>query len=170
MNELAMSPEQEQFVRNAVARRGTSRDQLLPVLQDVQAEYSWISPEVQQLIADLMCIHPVEVHSVVSFYAFLNNEPGGRFRIRLCNTISCELAGRSVIASQLEQSLGIRFGEATADGLFSLEYAACMGMCDQGPALLINDRVYTRVRPENVRDIIGEYRQLAESPVGREAG
>ena len=66
--------------------------------------------------------------------------------------------GKDAVARQLENELGIGFGETTADGLFTLEWANCMGMCDQGPALLVNDRVYTAVTPETVRAIVDECR------------
>jgi [NiFe] hydrogenase diaphorase moiety large subunit len=107
-----------------------------------------------QVIADQLALHPVEVYSVVSFYAFLDHRPKGKFVVRLCQTISCDMAGKCRVARQLESDLGIRFGETTADGKFTLEHANCLGMCDQGPALLVNDEVHTRVTPEKVHEIL----------------
>lgn len=130
------------------------RDGLIPMLQAVQRTQHEITPFAMQVIADLLDIHPVEVHSVVSFYAFLGEERKGKFTIRLCRTISCDLADKDRIATQLENDLGINFGETTEDGMFTLEYANCIGMCDQGPALLVNDEVYTRVTPDQVQRII----------------
>lgn len=69
------------------------------------------------------------------------------------------MQGKDRVARQLENDLGIGFGETTPDGKFSLEWANCIGMCDQGPALLVNDRVYTQVTPEMVREIIAERRR-----------
>jgi [NiFe] hydrogenase diaphorase moiety large subunit len=80
--------------------------------------------------------------------------------VRLCQTISCDLAGKARVARQLENELGIAFGETTPDGRFSLEWASCLGMCDQGPALLVNDRVYTRVTPDQVHQIIEDCRKV----------
>src|SRR5208283_2376761 len=99
-------------------------------------KYHRIDSYAMQVIAELLDIHPVEVHSVVSFYAFLGDKPQGRFVIRLCRTISCDMQGKDRVMRQLENDLGIQFGETTPDGSFTLEYANCMGMCDQGPALL----------------------------------
>src|SRR5208282_177120 len=107
----------------------------------------------------LMGIHPVEVYSVVTFYSFLNTEIQGRFVIRLCRTISCDMAGKDRVARQLENDLGIPFGETTADGKFTLEWANCIGMCDQGPALLVNDVVYPCVTPDKVAEIIERCRK-----------
>jgi NADH:ubiquinone oxidoreductase subunit E len=137
---------------------GHERAALLPILQEVQRQHKGISPYAMQVIADLLGIHPVEVYSVVSFYSFLDDKPKGRFVIRLCRTISCDLAGKERIARQLENDLGIRFGETTADRMFTLQWASCMGMCDQGPAMLVNDRVYTRVTADMVHGILEECR------------
>jgi [NiFe] hydrogenase diaphorase moiety large subunit len=135
-------------------RYGSGRRALIPILQEVQGRYGHVSGHVMQVLADLLDIHPVEVHSVTSFYAFLNTRPQGRFVIRLCRTISCDMAGKDRVARQLESDLGVRFGESTPDGRFTLEWANCLGMCDQGPALLVNDQVFTQVTPEQVFDIL----------------
>lgn len=137
-----------------VEKHGSDRSALLPVLQEVQKRYHSISDFAMQAIADMMAIHPVEVYSVVTFYAFLNETYHGRFVIRLCRTISCDMAGKNAVARQLENDLGIKFGQTTPDGRFTLEWANCIGMCDQGPALLVNDQVFTHVTPEKVQDIL----------------
>jgi NADH:ubiquinone oxidoreductase subunit E len=135
-------------------RFGRLRSSLLPLLQEIQRKYRCISDVAMQVVADNLGIHPVEVHSVVSFYSFLDERPRGRFIVRLCRTISCDLAGRQRVAQQLMRDLGIQFGETTPDGNFTLEWANCLGMCDQGPALLVNDEVYTKVTPAVVHEII----------------
>ena len=141
-----------------------SRSSLLPILQEVQRKYGHVSGYCMQVIADLLDIHPVEVHSVVSFYAFLDARPQGQFVIRLCRTISCDMAGKDRVARQLENDLGIDFGETTPDGKFTLEWANCLGMCDQGPALLVNDQCLHKVAPEQVHGILEECRQIVRSP------
>jgi len=130
------------------------RSGLLPILQVIQEKYHHISDFAMQEIANLLNIHPVEVFGVVSFYSFLRTENTGNYVIRLCKTISCDMAGKKNVARQLENELGIRFGETTPDGHFTLEYVNCLGLCDQGPAMLVNDIAYTRVTPEMVHDII----------------
>ena len=140
-------------------RFGRERSALLPILEEVQRQHFRISEYCMQVIADLLDIHPVEVHSVVSFYSFLDEEALGQYVIRLCQTITCAMAGKSQVARQLENDLGIRFGETTADGKFSLRWANCLGMCDQGPALLVNQQVHTKVTPQEVHGILQECRQ-----------
>ena len=143
-----------------VERYGARRSSLIPVLQEVQAKYTQISEYAMQEVADHLGIHPVEVYSVVTFYSFLGEAQHGKFVIRLCRTVSCDMAGKRRVARQLENDLGIRFGETTKDGKFTLDWANCIGMCDQGPALLVNDVVYTRVSPESVHQIIEDCRKV----------
>jgi [NiFe] hydrogenase diaphorase moiety large subunit len=153
--------EREQLRGNIVKwvkQYGSNRSALIPVMEEVQREYGHISEYVMQIVADILDIHPVEVDSVVSFYSFLGHKSKGRFIVRLCRTISCEMQYKERVAQQLENDLGIRFGETTANGHFTLEWANCLGMCDQGPAMLVNERIYTQVTPEKVHDILEECR------------
>ena len=139
---------------------GRDRTSLIPILLEVKRKYHAIDSYAMQVIADLLGIHPVEVNSVVSFYAFLGDQRQGKFVIRLCRTLSCDMQGKSRVMRQLENDLGIPFGATTADGKFTLDWANCMGMCDQGPALLVNDRIYTRVTPEKVHEILEACRRV----------
>ena len=141
-------------IERLVETYGEGREALLPILQQVQIIYGHISEFAQQEIARYLDIHPVEVYSVITFYAFLSTVPKGRFAVRLCRTISCDLAGKEAVVRALERELGIKFGETTRDRKFSLEYINCMGMCDQGPAILINDKVHTHLTPQSVVDIL----------------
>jgi [NiFe] hydrogenase diaphorase moiety large subunit len=143
-----------QEIEDLAAKYNYQRQSLLPILQAIKTKHHHISDFALQEVARLLSIHPVEVYGVVSFYSFLSTSQQGNFVIRLCRTISCELAGKDVIARQLQNELGIKFGETTADGRFSLFWANCLGMCDQGPALLINDYVFTKVTADQVFDIL----------------
>jgi [NiFe] hydrogenase diaphorase moiety large subunit len=153
--------ERESLRRNIetwVEQFGSNRSALIPVLEEIQRTHGHISEYVMQVVADILDIHPVEVYSVASFYSFLGHKPKGRFIIRLCQTVSCDMQGKEQVARQLENDLGIKFGETTANDNFTLEWANCLGMCDQGPALLVNERIYTRVTPQKVHDILEECR------------
>ena len=152
-----VAPQQEQLraeIGALVDKLGPDRSSLIPILQDVKRRHCGIDDEAMQVIADMLDIHPVEVYSVASFYAFLHGATQGANVIRLCRTLSSDFAGKEAVAEALRDELGIDFGQTTDDGLFTLEWANCIGMCDQGPALLVNDEVHTRVTPEGVRDIV----------------
>lgn len=139
-------------------RFGRDRSALMPMLQELKQTRYHISEFAMQVIADLLDIHPVEVSSVVSFYSFLEDKPQGQFVIRLCRTVACDMRGSDNVARQLVNDLGVDFGGTTPDGKFTLEWANCLGMCDQGPAMLVNENIYTQVTPEKVHRILEECR------------
>jgi NADH:ubiquinone oxidoreductase subunit E len=157
-----LTAEQERLrdqVTAIVDRHGRDRSNLIPILQDVKRDHHGVDSTAMQVIADLVDIHPVEVYSVASFYAFLHGAPEGKYVIRLCGTLACDFAGKADVAAALQEAVGVGFNETTDDGLLTLEWASCVGMCDQGPALLVNDEVHTRVTPERARQIVADCRQ-----------
>ena len=149
-------------VEALVEKLGPGRASLIPILADVKRQFHAIDDQSMQTIADVLDIHPVEVYSVASFYAFLHGAPEGQFVIRLCGTLSCDFAGKDAVADALKAELGVDFDQTTDDGVFTLEWASCVGMCDQGPALLVNDQVHTRVTPETAKDIVAACRAAAK--------
>jgi NADH:ubiquinone oxidoreductase subunit E len=140
---------------------GHDRTALLPIVQEFQRAHRFVSDGAMQALSDLLGIHPVEVYGVVTFYNHLTRVPLGRFAIRLCRTLACEFKGKDEIARVLEAEVGVPFDKTTPDGLFSLEWANCIGMCDLAPALLVNETVYTQVTPDAVREIIAACRRAA---------
>jgi len=148
---------------------GFNRSSLIPMLQEVKQKYQCIDSYAMQTIADVLDIHPVEVYAVATFYAYLSPELEGRYVFRLCRTLSCEFEGKEQVAKELQKNLGIGFSETSADGSFSLQWANCMGMCDQGPAMLVNEKVYTQLTPAKVRTIVEEYLSRAEGDDTRRA-
>jgi NADH:ubiquinone oxidoreductase subunit E len=150
-------------VMEVAALTNYNRASLIPVLRTVKDKYRGVDSEAMQIIADVLGCHPVEVNAVATFYTYLNPETEGRFIFRLCRTYSCELAGKEEIARQLARDLGVDFGETSADGAFSLEWANCMGMCDQGPAMLVNEDVFTKLTPNRVHTIVQDYKNRPEA-------
>jgi [NiFe] hydrogenase diaphorase moiety large subunit len=141
-------------IAELVEQFGSERSSLIPILREIKNRHAVINSYAMQCVADFLGISPAEVYGVVSFYSFLNETYQGRFVIRLCRTISCDMVGKEAVARQLQNDLGIGFGESTSDGKFTLEWANCIGMCDQGPALLVNEQVFTEVTPAKVHEII----------------
>ncbi|MDP2303520.1 MAG: NAD(P)H-dependent oxidoreductase subunit E [Ignavibacteria bacterium] len=139
-----------------IERFGKDRVALLPILQIIEKRHNYISEFAQQEVARLLDIHPVEVYSVVSFYNFLHRYPQGKNIVRLCKTISCDMAGKQEIEKALKRELGINFDETTRDKKWTLEYTSCLGMCDQGPAMLVNDKIYTKLDPETAVKILND--------------
>ena len=148
-----------------------SRASLVPILRFIKEKYRGIDAEAMQIAADVLHIAPVEVDAVSTFYSFLGPEVQGQYVFRLCQTYSCELAGKQEVLAQLEKDLGIKVGETSSDGAFSLEFANCMGMCDQGPAMLVNDEIFAKLTPNKVHEIVAHYRKrLADGKGAAQAG
>jgi len=143
-------------IEGYVKQYGSDRSALMPILQAVQKKHHYISDFAQQEIARLLDIHPVEVFSVISFYSFLHSKPQGRNIVRLCRTIVCDIAGKDAVENAITRELKIKFGETTKDKKITLEYTNCLGMCDQGPAMMINDKVYAKLTPEKAVSILKE--------------
>jgi [NiFe] hydrogenase diaphorase moiety large subunit len=143
-------------IENLALKYGKDRSALMPILQAIQAKYSYISDFAQQETARVLDIHPVEVYGVISFYSFLHSKPQGKNIVRLCKTIACDLAGREKVEDAIQRELGVKFGETSKDKRITLEYTNCLGMCDQGPAMIVNERVYTKLDPISACKILNE--------------
>ncbi|MBU0927763.1 MAG: NAD(P)H-dependent oxidoreductase subunit E [Spirochaetes bacterium] len=141
-----------------VGRYGKARENLLPVLQDLQAEFGFLGEETINEVARAFGLSQTEVFSVASFYHFLNTQEKGKYVIRICRTISCDLRDKANVLRALESELGIKMGETTRDKKYSLDYANCMGTCDRGPSMMVNDRLYADLSPSKAVDIIRSYR------------
>lgn len=137
---------------------GKTRESVLPVLQDLQSTYRYLGEEIINEVARYFGISQTEVFSVASFYHFLNTQEKGKYVIRICRTISCELRDKANILRALESELGIHMGETTRDKKYSLDYANCMGMCDRGPSMMVNDDLYADLTPSKAVDIVLSYR------------
>ncbi len=137
--------EKEQAVTEICERLGNDRTRLLDILIQVQARFRCVEPELMEYIARQIGSYRVEVEGMVSFYAFLTDTPLGEVTIRLCDDIIDRHAGVEAVAEVFSEVLGIQPGETSEDGRFSLHYTACIGMSDQAPAALFNDRVVTHL-------------------------
>ncbi len=144
----------EQVITTACAGVGYDRTRLMDVLIECQKNLRGINTKAMEIIAHKLSTHRVEVEGMVTFYAFFSIEPKGKIIIRLCDDIIDKHNGLQEITDFLIKKLGINLGETTSDGLFSLEYTPCIGMCDQAPAALINDQVFTNLTVAKVKNII----------------
>jgi NADH-quinone oxidoreductase E subunit len=126
-------------VRAAVARYPSARSAMLPALHIAQEEQGSITPEGIEAVADVLGVRPDEVASVVSFYSMFHRKPVGRHVIRVCTSISCYLRGCDALLAHLEERLGVRRGEATPDGLFTLLPIECLASCGTAPVLQVDD-------------------------------
>jgi NADH-quinone oxidoreductase E subunit len=128
--------------QDVLARYPTRRAALMPVLWIAQREFGWLSLPVQEYVAELMDLPLAWVTSVASFYTMYWKEPKGRWHLQVCRNLSCQLRGAGEVQRAIESTLGIRDGERTGDGAFSLEEVECLASCDTAPVLQVNNAQY----------------------------
>ncbi len=144
-------------IAQIAARYRGRPEMLMKVIIQVQKIVPAFSAAVAATIAREMDIPQTQVYSFVTFYAMLSVKPRGRYIIRMCKSAPCHVRGAKEIVKALEDLLHIRMGETTEDNRFTLEYCPCLGICEQAPAIMINDRTYVNLTPESVRDIVKRY-------------
>lgn len=137
------------------ARFPKPRAALLPLLRLVQEELGWIPPEAETWAAGLLGLDPVRVREVVSFYSLLRRRKPGRHVIQVCRNLSCTLRGAPELLARLRDRWGLRPGETSADGRFSLLAVECLGCCHDSPCLIADDLEHVRVTPERLDEILG---------------
>jgi len=145
------------LVKELSAKYGKKREALIPILQGVIVSESYLSSEAMTEVARELDISSAEVYGTATFYSFLDTTPRGKYVIRICRTIVCEMNGKKEVVKTLEDILKIKVGETTMDKKFSLLETNCIGWCHEGPSMLINDEVYTKLSNEKVREIIQDY-------------
>ena len=112
---------------------------VMACLAIVQQEQGHVSPASENAIAAYLGMAPIAVHEVTTFYNMYNQQPVGRFKFNVCTNLPCQLRDGAKALHHLEQRLGIKMGETTADGLFTLQQSECLGACADSPVLLVND-------------------------------
>ena len=159
-----MSENLDKDVRDICKACGNDRGRLMDIVRGVQEKFGQVSGKAMDLIAAQVGVRRVEVQSVVTFYAFLSEKPKGKFVIRVSNCVPCMMSGAQRVARSFEEALGISMGQTTPDGRISLEWTACMGMCDQGPAALVNEQVMTYLGPDRAKGIVEVLKTHDEPP------
>ena len=135
--------------------------QLIAVLHKVQDKFGYLAPEAMDAVAQLMQVPSAKVTGVASFYHFFRLQPRGKFMIRVCLGTACYVKGAESLADRFTSELGVKFGETTGDGLFSLEGSRCLGTCGLAPVIMIEDNVHAQVTPDQVPGILDQYRRMA---------
>lgn len=159
--EVKFSPEAETLIQNLIRRypEGRQKSAIIPVLHLAQAEFNgWLSVPAMDKVAQLLSIQPVEVYEVASFYSMFNLKPVGKCLIEVCRTSSCWLRGANDIVAHIEKRLGIKDGETTADGKFTLKTVECLGSCGTAPMLQIGAQYHENLTLEKLDGIIEEHK------------
>jgi NADH:ubiquinone oxidoreductase subunit E len=145
------------LIKELVDIHGKNRKSLLPILQGIVKQENYLSDYALTEVARELDLSAAQVFGTATFYSFLDTKPLGKYVIRVCKTITCEMNGKNQIVKTLEDVLKIKVGETTPNRMFSLLQTNCLGWCHKGPAMLINDTVYNELTPEKVVDILSDF-------------
>lgn len=135
-------------------RHDRKRDALIPVLQDIQAEFGYLPPHAMQAAARHCRTSAVEVYGVSTFYAQFKFSPVGRHTVTVCQGTACHVMGGYRILEECKSQLGVQPGQTTPDGMFTLETVACIGACALSPAVVVDKDTYGRMKPERITEIL----------------
>ena len=148
---------QEEQLMSVIAQNKEVPGALLPVLHEAQEIYGYLPIEVQQMVADGLGVSLSEVFGVATFYSRFSLTPKGKHRISVCLGTACYVKGSDKILTEIENLLGIKSGECTPDGLFSIDSCRCVGACGLAPVMMIDEDVYGKLTPEEVASILKKY-------------
>ncbi len=147
-----------QNLEREIAKTEHPRELAVDVMFVLQNHYGYLSDEALEEGAGLLGMTVLELEEIATFYDFIYREPVGKFVIHVCDGVVCWMNGLQSVVDYLYQKLGIRLGETTEDGLFTLLPTACIGYCDLSPAVLVNGRPYGPLTPEKIDDLLQKFR------------
>lgn len=149
--------EQEQQLRAKLQELKNVKGGLMPALQEAQGIYGYLPKEVQIIVAEEMGVSLSEVYGVVSFYSQFTIVPKGKYKVAVCLGTACYVKGSGDVLAEIEKELGIPAGGITADGKYSLDATRCIGCCGLAPVMTVNDDVYGKLTPAEVKGILSKY-------------
>ena len=141
-------------------RYANDKTPLMMILSDIQKEYGYIPLEVQELVSAKTGISVAEIYGVVTFYSFFSLTPKGKYVIGVCLGTACYVKGAQQILDKFSEIIGIKPGETSTDGLFTLDALRCIGACGIAPAVTINGKVYPKLTVDAVPKIVEEYKAM----------
>lgn len=154
-------PDVQARFESTVAKYPHKQAALLSCLWIAQEVDGWVSLEAMEYIAQLLEIPVTHVYSVIGFYSMYQTKPIGQYHIQVCHTLSCELQGAEKIIEAIQAELGIKPGQTTEDGLFTLSRVECLASCGTAPMCQINREYYENLTPESINQVLNKLRQEA---------
>ena len=146
--------ELETFINSLDTKKGS----LVSVLHKAQGIFGYLPREVQEFVADKLNEALANVYGVVSFYSYFTMVPKGEHAVAVCMGTACYVRGADKVLNEFQKQLGIKSGETSVDGKFSIDALRCVGACGIAPVVLVGEKVYKKVEPNEVKGIIEEYK------------
>lgn len=158
MTKIKLADKTVALIKEICAQFGQQETELINVLHQVQSKLGYLPAEVQEVIARELNMSVAKVYGVVTFYSFFTMLPQGQHPISICMGTACYVRGAEKVLFEFKRQLGIEVGQTTDDGLFSLSCLRCVGACGLAPVVLVGEKVFGRVSPQQVSKIIAEYK------------
>ncbi|HHT04127.1 MAG TPA: NADH-quinone oxidoreductase subunit NuoE [Bacteroidales bacterium] len=158
MAKIKLSEDKINKIKEICSSFGNKPSEVINVLHKAQGEFGYLPAELQDVIAQEMNVSAAHVYGIVTFYSFFTMTPKGEHPISVCMGTACYVRGAEKVLDEFKRELKIGVGETTPDGKFSLNCLRCVGACGLAPVVLIGEKVYGRLTPDGVKDIINEYR------------
>ncbi|GIW49371.1 MAG: NADH dehydrogenase [Caloramator sp.] len=144
-------------VMKVIEEHKTVKGGLIPVLHEIQDTYGYLPEDILKIVSKELDIPMAEIFGVASFYSYFSLEPKGEHIIRVCLGTACYVKGAQGLIDRLSKELNVEVGKTTEDGKFTLEATRCLGACGLAPVMVIGEKVYGRITPEDIPNILKEY-------------
>lgn len=155
---LAFDQQSQEKIKTILGRYPNTMAACLPLLYLAQEEFGHLSTEAMDLVAKTLELPPSHVYGVATFYTMYNKREVGRYHVQVCTNVSCMLCGGYDVKARMEAALGIRCGETTNDGMFTLSEVECLAYCGSAPVVQVNDEIHELVSPDKVEDLVDRLR------------
>ena len=155
----ALSPGALARIDALAARYPTKASALMPCLWVIMDELGWVPPSSVDLLVEKLSVTHARVNEVLTFYTMFRETPQAKYTLQVCHNISCHIMGSKPLIAHMEQKLGIKLGGRTADGLFQIEGAECLGACGMGPCLQLGRHLYENVTPARADALLDSLRR-----------
>jgi NADH-quinone oxidoreductase E subunit len=145
----------DQILQN---HKGSKRDNLIPILQEIQETQGYLSEESLVKTGSLLKIPTSKIYGVATFYNQFRFEPKGKYHVQVCRGTACHVLGSLTVLQELEKNLKVKAGQTTRDGLFSIEVVACIGACGLAPVISVNGEFHANMNSQKIKEIVDTYR------------
>lgn len=144
-------------VRTAIERHGTSRAELIPILNDINRALGYLPVGAMEEVSKCLQMPKSQLNSVASFYQMLSTKPRGRHVIQFCESAPCHVVGGREVWQGLQDALGLEDGETSSDGKWTLITVSCLGVCSVGPVMVIDEEIYGNLQPNQIPEILARF-------------
>lgn len=153
-------PEQRARIDAIIAEHAAQLGSTMLILNEIQAEIGHVSKPMQNYIADRLHVPLKDVYGVITFYSFFTMKPRGKHRVAFCLGTACYVSGAQMLIEKAQQLLGVKLGETTPDGKFTLEPCRCLGACSQAPAVMIDSNLHGQNAPDKMVTVLRKYEKI----------